>query len=691
MASADQAEPPVLAQSSSGPESASAPSRSPVLASKPVGLPAKSVDTPAGPRSNPDREEGEEEEVDPPPPIKRNPVRPPAGPVPPGSAPRRRGRSPSFDRFDRSPPYARRYDGPYDDRRGPPGGGGPPPGRGRMVSRSPPTPDRNFRSRSRSFSRSPPPAYRRGIRPGGYRGGGGGYPGRRPISRSPPPFARRPVSRSRSPPPRRYDPRPLSPDFRRRSRSPPPRGYIRPRDRSFSRSPPRRRFDSLSPPPPRGFRRGRSPTRSPPPPHVPFSARRLPGEDDDDPATRRMRNFSRSPSIVSTGSRRMPPRRRRSPSPLPLSRRRSPTPRRRSISPRPRRGSFSPGPPRAFRRRSSTPPPPRRRSPSPPPRRRSLSRSRSPPPGAKRARGESSALGPSSSRLPPTALDASIPTGPRNRGPSSAASTNVRSLPESRAGAPTAPSRPGFQKIGPVSTSTSTSTSRVPTGPSASSSSVPTGPKAWRSIQPGTEAAPSNTSFSTSRSPAPPLLESTSSRGVTSAPASRGASPGPPPPPPPSSSALPPPSAPPASQATSSGPDISASVQSSLSAAALAKEREARQAEIELKRRTMILARYLPRSVGGMLVTVHGVTNAMMQSPGFEFGQEIQQARLARIRSNELDDHIAKLLITRKYDYDLRAARHDANVAKERTKLANGERPHDWQIGGVAAGGGSGY
>lgn len=153
---------------------------SPVLPSKPLGLPQRPtapLGNRTGPKSDTDREEGEEEEPVAPP--KRNPIRVvPSNPLPP---PGRRGRSPSFDRDDRS--FSRggpggggggRFD--YDDRRGGQG-------RGRMVSRSPLSPARSYRSGrswSRSRSRSPGPPRRGG--PNSFKG----YGGRRPISRSPP-------------------------------------------------------------------------------------------------------------------------------------------------------------------------------------------------------------------------------------------------------------------------------------------------------------------------------------------------------------------------------------------------------------------------------------------------------------------------------------------------------------------------
>ena len=418
-------------------------------------------------------------------------------------------------------------------------------------------------------------------------------------------FGRRPISRSRSPPPRRrYDSRPpLSPEFRRRSRSPPPRGYGRPRPRSFSRSPPPRRYSSISPPPSnRGGRRGRSRTRSPPPPppsHAPFTARakrNLPPpqpEEEDDMIFRKSRRYSRSNSIVSSGSHR-PPARRRSPSPA--GRRRSP-----SLSPRSRRGSYSP-PPRSYRRRSSTPP--FRRSISP----RQRSWSRSPPPSVRHSRGHSPGFspyipdGPAASRIPPATLDPSIPTGPRNRfGPPSALPTR----PAASRGI--VPARGAFQKVGPVSTSSSALPIRpLPTGPAAAS--VPTGPKAWRSIQaPSAFVAPT---ISTSASPAPPSQSETPILVKSESP--RPPSPSPPPlpatlPPPPPSNSIPAP--------IPTAPSVLP--------AHLIKERELRQAQLELKRRTAVLARFLPRSVGGLLVNVQGITQAMMQSPGVEIESEV--------------------------------------------------------------------
>ncbi|GAA5873599.1 hypothetical protein JCM16303_001175 [Sporobolomyces ruberrimus] len=694
--------------SNAPPASTSASRSSPVLPSKPLGLPQRPeapLGSTAGPKSDTDREEGEEEELNPPPPTKRAPARSAvpsnSGPLPPPS--RRRGRSPSFDRDDRDRPYpprGGRYDPYYDDRRG-----GPPIGRGRMVSRSPPSPARSYRSGrswSRSRSRSPPP--RRG---GG--GGRGGYRGfaRRPFSRSPPPYARRPISRSRSPPPRRYDSRPpLSPDFRRRSRSPPPRGYGRPRGRSISRSPPL------------------------PPSHIPFSARvkrSLPPapEDEDDMIFRKSRRYSRSGSIVSSVSNRMPsrrhspspPPRRRSPSP-PM-RRRSPSPRRRSISPRSRRGSYSP-PPRAFRRRSSSPPPfrrspsPARRSISPPPRRsisprrrsisppgRDSSWRRSPPPVPRYPRDSSppprlkpTPDGPAASRnrLSPATLDPSIPTGPRNRFGPSVLPTRPAVSSASRLPPPTAP-KPGFQKIGPVSTSTSIvppagpGNRPLPTGPAASS--VPTGPKAWRSFQGPPATTP--TSYSASQSPAPqvePVLASTTTTVKSESPLSvRPPSPAPPPLPTTVAPPPPPPSVPP--------PVVP--VTPATLPAHLIKERELRQAQLELKRRTQILARFLPRSVGGLLVNVQGITPASMQSPGIEIEHEIQKCRIARLTS--LEDHVSKLLILRKSDYALQSARAEVEVARERTRLAAGGT--GGETGGFesssgfmsigAGGGGSGY
>ncbi|GAA5832384.1 hypothetical protein JCM3766R1_002403 [Sporobolomyces carnicolor] len=160
---------------------------SPVLPSKPLGLPLRPsapLGSTSGAKSDTDREEGEEEEPNPPP-LKRAQPTSTAPPRDFGPPPRReRGRSPSYDRDDREPRFAprgggggggARFDPYYDDRRV---------GRGRMVSRSPPSPARSFRSGrswSRSRSRSPPPPRRGGPGRGGYRGFA-----RRPFSRSPP-------------------------------------------------------------------------------------------------------------------------------------------------------------------------------------------------------------------------------------------------------------------------------------------------------------------------------------------------------------------------------------------------------------------------------------------------------------------------------------------------------------------------
>lgn len=141
-----------------------------------------------------------------------------------------------------------------------------------------------------------------------------------------------------------------------------------------------------------------------------------------------------------------------------------------------------------------------------------------------------------------------------------------------------------------------------------------------------------------------------------------------------------------------------------------------RQAQIELKRRTVALARYLPRSVGGLLVNVHGITSAMTQSPGLEIEHEVsdslrfipfaalsgsreyarfvQIAKCRKARLTSMDDHVSKLLLLRKSEYDLQSARADADVARERTRLASGESGNLEASGLISigtGGGGSGY
>lgn len=319
---------------------------------------------------------------------------------------------------------------------------------------------------------------------------------------------------------------------------------------------------------------------------------------------RKSRRYSRSNSVVSSGSHRPPPRRR---SPSPAGRRRSPSPvgrrRSRSIS-RGRSPVFSP-------RRRSWSRSPRSISPrSISPRRRSWSRS--PPPSVRHSRGHSPGFspyipdGPAASRIPPATLDPSIPTGPRNRfGPPSALPTRPGAA---RGIVPTAPSR-GFQKAGPISTSSSALPIRpLPTGPAAAS--VPTGPKAWRSIQAPSSAFIAPT-FSTSASPAPQPQSETPVLVKSESP--RPPSPAPLPSAPPLPATLPPPP-----------PSTSIPTTPSVLPAHLIKERELRQAQLELKRRTAVLARFLPRSVGGLLVNVQGITQAMMQSPGIEIEAEVR-------------------------------------------------------------------
>ncbi|GAA5832381.1 hypothetical protein JCM3766R1_002402 [Sporobolomyces carnicolor] len=272
------------------------------------------------------------------------------------------------------------------------------------------------------------------------------------------------------------------------------------------------------------------------------------------------------------------------------------------------------------------------------------------------------------------------------------ASSPAATLSRSSGPPPSAPGS-GFKRIGPVSTSTSTSSSSgraPPAGPASSANAVPTGPKAWRSIQApsATLTATGTPSFSASASPAPSsttdALPAVAPRSESPAPV-RPPSPAPPPPPPPSdpvSAVSAPPTPPPPS--APSGPTPATKH--------MHKEREMRQAQIELKRRTVALARYLPRSVGGLLVNVHGITSAMTQSPGLEIEHEIAKCRKARLTS--LDDHVSKLLLLRKSEYDLQSARADADVARERTRLASGESGNLEASGLISigtGGGGSGY
>jgi hypothetical protein len=64
---------------------------------------------------------------------------------------------------------------------------------------------------------------------------------------------------------------------------------------------------------------------------------------------------------------------------------------------------------------------------------------------------------------------------------------------------------------------------------------------------------------------------------------------------------------------------------------------------------------------------------------------------MARLTS--LEDHVSKLLLLRKSDYNLQSARAEAEVARERTRLAGGESGN-FEASGFSiglGGGGSGY
>ena len=71
--------------------------------------------------------------------------------------------------------------------------------------------------------------------------------------------------------------------------------------------------------------------------------------------------------------------------------------------------------------------------------------------------------------------------------------------------------------------------------------------------------------------------------------------------------------------------------------------------------------------------------------------EQVAKCRMARLTS--LEDHVGKLLLLRKADYNLQSARAEAEVARERTRLASGESG-SFESGAMVSlggGGGSGY
>ncbi|GJN87717.1 hypothetical protein Rhopal_000672-T1 [Rhodotorula paludigena] len=334
---------------------------------------------------------------------------------------------------------------------------------------------------------------------------------------------------------------------------------------------------------------------------------------------------------------------------------------------------------------SPSPPPPRARSPgpyssrrsmSPPPRRRFRSpspvRAYSPPPSRYGSRGESPqeplppapATGPRGFRpITAQASDASpggsanaIPTGPRNRYPGLAGRSGVPPRgPSGKGGAP-------------------------PTGPS-SMSAIPTGPKAWRSGQ--TSIAPPAASSRGGGSAHPrdewdaqPALADRAESGT---------------PPLPAELERPPMTAEEvalrAAEVERATAERDAKAQALIAQRKAQEEeqtkllearreenlraREAARAQHEIDARRRRLSRFLPRSAGGILAGVQGVSSESMISPGTSFEAEI--IRIRRERLGQMPTYHAQLQASRKVDAALTSALAEVAAARERTKLANGE------------------
>ncbi|BGP13095.1 hypothetical protein JCM10213v2_001014 [Rhodosporidiobolus nylandii] len=364
------------------------------------------------------------------------------------------------------------------------------------------------------------------------------------------------------------------------------------------------------------------------------------GIEDDYPYGSGMRERSRSPMSPLPRESSTPPRRARSPSSPPLSRRRS-------ISRSPPSRPYSPPP-----KRLASPPPP------------SLPGI---PTGPRAFRGANSIpIGPSAGHA--DSSFSAIPTGPRGG-----------------RGGGGLPARPGAVPSGPARGPAGLPARPIPTGPASDLPAIPTGPKAWRTTQPSATSAPfpgQQPSYAAPPAPSetPPLP---SARSETPPPPSM--PPAPPPAPPPSEAEL-------AAQALERERLAAerAAQEAKLAAERQAreehfnKEREERLRMAEIGRRKAQLARFLPRTAGGLLVNVQGITSGMMISPGTEF-----EAEIIRHRRERLPLHVAHndlILSTLKVDAALKTAIADKDVAKERTRLASGEIRVEVGVAGAAAG-----